>query len=185
MDFANLKSLTIPEGEVAEITCNGVLLWKGGHTNLVPLSTEADDKTIYNGGLGYKNGYRIRSGGAEGDDSNASHTGFIPLKGGDVVRMSGYDALATANANAINVYDASHAVLGQITSGSAIYGYGFFASTWSDYNWGKSKGVKQEKTGVYVWTVPPDASIAYMRVTGYTGGDGSKMIVTVNEEIEL
>lgn len=30
MDFANLKSLTIPEGEVAEITCNGVLLWSAG-----------------------------------------------------------------------------------------------------------------------------------------------------------
>lgn len=27
MDFANLKSLTIPEGEVAEITCDGVVLW--------------------------------------------------------------------------------------------------------------------------------------------------------------
>lgn len=30
MDFANLKSLTIPEGEVAEINCNGVLLWSAG-----------------------------------------------------------------------------------------------------------------------------------------------------------
>ena len=42
----------------------------------------------------------------------------------------------------------------------------------------------EEKTGVYVWTVPPDASIAYIRVTGFTGKQGEKMIVTLNEEIE-
>lgn len=183
MNFANVKSLKIPEGEVKEIRVGGVLLWKSGYTNLVPLSTTEDDKTIYNG-VGYKNGYRIRSGGAEGSDNVASHTGFIKIKGGDVIRMSGYDALIVANANAINVYDASHAVLGQVTSGSANYGYGFFQSTWKEYNWGLSKGVKEEKSGVYIWTAPPDTSIAYMRVTGYTNKDGSKMIVTVNEEIE-
>ena len=66
IDFTGVKAITIPEGKVKKITSNGVVLWKGGHTNLVPLSTEADGVTIYNGGLGYKNGYRIRSGGAEG-----------------------------------------------------------------------------------------------------------------------
>lgn len=184
MDFSNLKSLTIPEGEVKEISVGGVVIWKSGYTNFVPLSTEADGKTIYNNGLGYKDGYRIRSGGAEGTDSNASHTGFIPIKGGNIVRFSGYDASEVTVANAINVYDANHAVLGQITSSASTYGYGFFQNTWIEYNWNNAKGVKEEKTGIYVWTVPPDASIAYMRVTGYTGGDGSKMIVTVNEEIE-
>ena len=184
MDFANLKSLTIPEGEVAEITCGDVLLWKSGYTNLVPLSTEADGVTIYNGGKGYKDKSRIRSGGAEGDNAHASHTGFIRAIGGDVVRLSGYDAMIANTANAINVYDENHAVLGQITSNDLYYGYGFFQKTWNDYNWSNAKGVKEEKTGVYVWTIPPDASIQYIRVTGYTGGDGSKMIVTVNEEID-
>jgi hypothetical protein len=33
--------------------------------NEVRYSTEADGVTIYNGGLGYKYGYRVRSGGAE------------------------------------------------------------------------------------------------------------------------
>ena len=185
MDFANLKSLTIHEGEVKEIYSGDVLLWKGGYTNLVPLSTEADDVTIYNGGLGYKNGYRIRSGGAEGAISTGSCSGFIRIKGGDVIRMSGYDALALRNENAINVFDASHTNLGQTVGGSHDYGYGIFQKTWTEYNWSLAKGVKEEKTGVYVWTVPPDASIAYMRVSGYTKADGSKMIVTVNEEIEL
>jgi hypothetical protein len=49
MDFANLKSLTIPEGEVAEITCNGVTLWKAiTFTNQVPISTDTDG-SIFNG----------------------------------------------------------------------------------------------------------------------------------------
>lgn len=184
MDFSTVKSITMPEGEVKEIYSGDVLLWKGGYTNLVPLSTEADGVTIYNGGLGYKNKYRIRSGGAEGDNAYASHTGFIRAIGGDVVRLSGYDATIKNTANAINVYDASHTSIGQITTNDAYYGYGFFQKTWNDYNWSNAKGVKEEKTGVYVWTIPPDASIQYIRVTGYTGGDGSKMIVTVNEEIE-
>jgi hypothetical protein len=151
--------------------------------NWVKYSTEADDVTIYNNGQGYKDGTRIRSGGAEGDDSTASHTGFIPIKAGDTVRLNGYDASKAATANAINVYNSNHEVLGQISSTSPTYGYGFFQNTWKTYNWGLENGVKEEKTDVWIWTIPPDASIAYMRVTGYTGGSGKLMVVTVNEEV--
>ena len=34
IDFSNVKSLKIPEGEVAKIECNGVVLWQAGQTNL-------------------------------------------------------------------------------------------------------------------------------------------------------
>ena len=186
MDFSNLKTLTIPEGEVAEIIVGGVVLWKGGYTNQVPLSTESDGKTIYNGGKGYKDGYRIRSGGAEGAASYATATGFIRAVGGNVVRLSGYDALIADVANAINVYDGNHTNLGQVVANSPYSGYGIFQNVASlaEYCWSAAKGVKQEKTGVYKWTVPTGQNIAYIRVTGYTGGDGSKLIVTINEEIE-
>ena len=183
MNFANVKSLKIPEGEVKEIRVGGVVIWKSGYTNLVPLSTTEDGKTIYNG-VGYKNGYRLRSGGAEASHGSASHTGFIRAKGGNVVRLSGYDAAKVDTANAINVYDSTHTNLGQITPNYSSAGYGIFGSTYKEYGWGNAKGVKEEKTGVWAWTVPPNASIAYIRVTGFTGANGSKMIVTVNEEIE-
>lgn len=178
MDFTTVKSLTIPEGEVVQISVGDTILWKAGHTNLVPLSTEADDTTIYNGGLGYKNGYRIRSGGAEGEEKNASHTGFIPLKAGDIVCLSGYDAKNVEVSNAINVYNSSHTNIGQIAGNGA--GYGILFSINDSYGW---SSIVEETTGVFKWVAPPDSSIAYMRVTGYTKGDGSKMIVTVNEEI--
>ena len=33
MDFSNVETLTIPEGEVTEIYCDGVMLWESGNTN--------------------------------------------------------------------------------------------------------------------------------------------------------
>lgn len=178
IDFSNVKAITIPEGEVKQITCNGVVLWKGGYTNQVPLSTESDGKTIYNGGKGYKNSYRIRSGGAEASQGGCSCTGFIRAKGGDVVRLSGYDVKYNTTGNAINVSDANRNNLGQIVANSG-WSYGIFEG--NTINW---DDVLLEKTGVYYWIIPEGFNIAYIRVTGYTGADGSKMIVTINEEIE-
>lgn len=183
MHLPNQKSINIDGIDMKELYIDGTLIWKSGYTNLVPLSTEADGKTIYNNGLGYKNGYRVRSGGAEASSYNASCTGYIPAKAGDAVRLSGYDVEYDTTNNAINVSDVNRNNLGQIVANAPTDGYGFFQNTWRDYNWGNSKGVKEEKTGVYIWTVPPDASIAYVRVTGKTQEDGSKMIVTINEEI--
>lgn len=185
MIFANVKKLQIPQGNVKLITqkSTGTVLWKGGYTNLVPLSTEADGMTIYNGGLGYKDGKRIRSGGAEGDQPTSSITGFIPVKGGDIVRLSGYDATGNSTADAINVYDASKTHLGQIVANYPHAGYGIFAAAAAYHTYGWAT-VKEGPSGVWSWTAPPSADIAFMRVTGYTMGNGSTMIVTVNEEIE-
>jgi len=91
IDFSTAKAIKIPEGDVYKITCNGETLWESSYLNMVPSSKASDGTTIYNGGLGYKNGYRIRSGGAEGVLASSAHTGFIPVKGGDTIRISGGD----------------------------------------------------------------------------------------------
>lgn len=181
MDFSKIKAITIPEGKVKQISIGNIVIWKAvvepSYTNLVPLSTEADGVTIYNGGLGYKDGYRIRSGGAEGSHGNASCTGFIAAKGGDIVRLSGYDVKNSDVANAINVSDSNRSNLGQIVANNSS-SYGIFqgkGENWDD--------VILEKTGVYKWVVPNGYGIAYIRVTGYTSAHGENMIVTVNEEI--
>lgn len=181
MDFSNITGITTPEGDVVKIEVGNTVLWEAvTYKNWVKYSTEADDITIYNGGLGYKDGYRIRSGGLEGEASNASHTGYIPIKAGYVVYMSGYPVLNNTTANAINVYDSTHTNIGQAVGNMPSNGYGIFASTYKAYGW---NSVTEISTGVYKWVVPPDEDIAYIRVTGDTAGDGSKMIVTVNEEI--
>ena len=180
MNFSNLKSVKIDEVGLVRLSINGVQIWKKGYKNWVLFSTEDDDKTIYNGGVGYKDNYRIRSGGAEIAYTGASCTGFIPVKGGDVMRMSGYDLTNKSSANAINVYDGNHVNLGQAVANTAS-GYGEFTGAWKDYNWSSAV---ENPTGVLVWMVPPDARISYIRVTGYTGGDGRGMVITKNEEIQ-
>jgi hypothetical protein len=184
MDFSNLKELLVDGIKLVELKINGVLVWAAkAFTNQVPLSTTEDGKTIYNGGLGYKNKTRIRSGGAEATANYAACTGFIPVKAGDIVRLSGYNALIASSENAINVFDASHTNLGQVV-GNAGNGYGIFQqAAYKAYNF---SSIVENPTGVYSWTVPPHPDIRFMRVTGNTGvlaGDGSVMIVTVNEEI--
>ena len=167
-------------------------IWKKPYKNWVRYSTESDGKTIYNGGLGYKNGYRIRSGGGEGELSTSAHTGFIPVKAGDVVRIGGLDfGSEYAHGSAMNVSNSSFTNIGQFSMTAGEYGI-FTQSAYKAYS---QASVVQEKTGVWKWVVPPASSgVAYIRVSANTSNassstpppaDGSKMIVTINEEIIL
>ena len=187
MNFGEVKSLVIPEGKVSRITrrSDSLLLWKGGCTNRVPLSIDTDG-SVYNGGLGYKNGYRIRSGGAETSQNNAACTGFIPVSGGDVIRIYGWNRYSNPGtaANAVNVADAAFANLGQISNSN----YGIFASgaAYAAYN---NSTIEDGADGISSWVVPPAASgAAYIRVSAYdatNSAPGANLIVTVNEEIEI
>ena len=183
IDFSQVKAVAIPEGDVIKIEVSGTVIWKKGPTNRVPLSINADG-SIYNGGLGYKNGYRIRSGGLEAASVNASCTGFIKVNPGDVIRFSGAPWFeGTSSSNALNAADASFTNIGQFTMGQNAQ-YGIFVSAYKSY---AASSIVEEKSGVWRWIVPPAASgIAYIRITayGYTNGaPGAKMIVTINEEI--
>ena len=183
VNFANYVRLDIPEGRVKKITrkSDGTVLWKAGYVNQVPLSIDSSG-AVYNG-KGYKDGYRIRSGGAEGALDNTSCTGFIPVKGGDVVRLSGWSLMYVTAGNAINVANASFTNLGQLTSQNSKYG--IISDSYGSYGW---SSIVEESDGVWKWVVPPAASgVAYIRVSGSdrttTAPPGADMIVTVNEEI--
>lgn len=182
--FSDYARLIIPEGEVRQITDDsGQVIWKRGYINEVRRSINTDG-TIYNG-TGYKNRYRIRSGGAEGAQDDAACTGFIPVKGGDIIRISGCDFARNTTSNAINVADTSFSNIGQMTPSYAGSGYGIFAPGAAYQSYCYNKAVTQEKAGVWKWTVPPAASgVAYIRVSGYGWDHGANMIVTINEEID-
>ena len=181
MDFRTLKKLTIGGVELKQLFINGVQVWKSGYKNWVPYSTTEDGKTIYNG-TGYKEGYRVRSGGAEATTTTSTVTGFMPIKGSSVVRVGGTNTTFKngGTAQAINVYNSSFTVLGQIVGNATSGGYGMFDEpAWVAYG---SQTVVQEDT-YWQWAAPPDTSgIAYIRVTGRTM-DGTKLIVTIDEEI--
>lgn len=185
MDFSKVKAIKIPEGYVKKIVTNrgGVTLWEVPYVNMVPLSIDTDG-SIYNGGLGYKNGYRVRSGGTEASSNNGACTGFIPVNGGDVVRISGVIFSYAQNGNAINVADSSFTNIGQFTMLPAQYGIFARGAAYAAY---AQDSVVEESDGVWKWVVPPAASgVAYIRVSGQNSSGtspGANLIVTVNEEI--
>lgn len=174
LDFSQIKGVAIPDGNVVRIELNGVLVWKAGPANRVPVSISADG-SVYNG-TGYKAGTRVRSGGAEAENYGASCTGFIRVSGGDVVRLSGWDFSGVSSANAINVSDEGFVNLGQVTTQPAYYGV-----------LTAENSPIAEDGGVYTYVVPSGLGIAYIRVTGFIDhdgdGPGADMFVTVNEEI--
>lgn len=180
--FSNLKALTIPEGEVTKITSGGVTLWEKPPTmkNWVKYSTESDGTTIYNGGLGYKYGYRVRSGGAEAAQAYRTCTGFIPVKPLSVIRISG--TKQTDAASAINVSDASFTNIGQV-AGNGNYGIFNESSTV-----GYRHDTITQKNGYWEWIVPPaSCGVAYIRVTNFVENEAeaSNMIITVDQDIIL
>lgn len=186
MDFSNANRLTIPEGAVKQIICNGVVIWEEYlYTNLVPLSTEADG-TPYNGGKGYKDGYRIRSGGAEATQGGTTITGYIPYRKGDKLYI--YPKFVGGNTwNTVNFYNDAFACLGQVTDSGSYYG--FCNRTF------KTKVVNGVSVlDISAVTVSGIENVAYVRIgnmiddkTWAEGGSsiksGSEMIITKNEEI--
>ena len=177
IDFSKVNWIIIPEGKANKITrdSDGAVLWKTGSKNWVPFSTEADGVTIYNNGLGYKDGYRVRSGGEEAESTSGTATGFIPIKRGDIVRI--YPAFENYNTNnAINFADMNFVNLGQITdTGQA---YGICAGKTSTYFTSVINNMS-----VLNYTDSMDQTIAYVRITNllYKIDSGSEMIVNIEE----
>ena len=183
IDFGSVRGLTVPEGKVKSINrkSDGLLLWKGGYKNWVPCSMNPDG-TIYND-TGYKDGYRIRSGGAETGMSTTCCTGFIPLKAGDTLRI--YPAFTGMNTeNAINFADENFGNLGQVTDKGT--GYGICTEEPGKYKPTAANGIS-----VLTLTAAHDSAIRYVRITNHIYAadsgisSGSEMIVTVNEGIPL
>ena len=80
-----------------------------GDFSPVAASTE-DNGQPYNGGLGYKLGYRTSSGGLESVSEGSACTGFIPAVTGDTVRVN--FGISNARPWYINMYDSGHIHIG-------------------------------------------------------------------------
>lgn len=180
----NAKTIEIAGKTVARIDLNGEKIWELiSYKNWVLYSVEADG-TPYNNGLGYKNGYRVRSSGAETTSEDTVCTGFIPYKAGDILEIySPIEGAFTGGVSYINVSDGTMTNIGQIATNGK---YGIFnnsESSWSVYVSELSNGVRRF---VVPTTMASANSIAFVRVTvGFpkTNVSGEGMIITVNEEI--
>ena len=186
MIFTDVKKLFIPEGEVRKIECGGVLLWKGGYTNQVPLSIDTNG-SIFNG-KGYIDGYRLNSSGTTTAEGGTTATGYIPCTPEDTVRMAGVSWVPKAPAYYcyISFFDANFKKLAHINNyrDSAIAnGVSNMTAGTVLTNKFAAHNITQDENGV--WTFDLDyqssASFAYIRISGF--GAGADMIVTINEEI--
>lgn len=182
MNFPELKSLAIPQGEVVEITSGNTMLWKSVYTNQVPISTDTDG-SIYQNGKGYIDGYRLSSSGSLKSQANTVATGFIKATKNDVVRMAGTKWNKAAGYNYFAMYDKNFTIIETInwdgTGDAATKG-------WSHNSKGR---INADETRVYVENditrfhivMKSGYEFAYVRISAY--GSGEEMIVTVNEEI--
>ena len=169
---------------------------KPKYTNVLPLAIGSDGKP-YNGGQGWKTGTRLNSSGVE-STSNASAlevTGFIPVKNGDIVYMSGVKMNTGTYANQTYwwLYDAS---FNPLMNGSYNGRYKLFSQYDSDtFDSHKTQGkiatdadgnvtmFKIDDSVFYTGSNPPDMSnAAYLRISCEEITNDS--IITVNEPIE-
>ena len=144
------------------------------YTNQVSISTDTDGN-VYNT-VGYKDGYRINSSGAEAEYSGYTTTGFIPFTKGQTIRIGGEGITYDSYGCLLMFYDTSKTVIsnagiGYQHVGSTTYG------TWTT-----------EQTSVFCLdpfdTYPNTLSgnSGYIRISAK--GSGANLIVTLDEKIE-
>lgn len=188
MNFADYTHLDIPEGSVKTITrkSDGLVLWKAGYTNQVPISTDTDG-SIFNG-TGYMDDTRLSSSGGISSSAQAGSvtTGFIPFPDGDatVIRMKGVEWWNTSQNYGghyyINFYDSDKSFLTYLSASEAST-YAHVVTVTRDENGVETVVWNQEygTTNSLLQSVRNKAK--YVRINAK--GVGADMIVTINEEI--
>lgn len=183
MNLPDLKELYIDGIKLVKLFINGVQVWKSGYKNWVPYSLESGGASIYNGGLGYKDGYRLSSSGAEKTQDGSTLTGFIPTKLGDVIRMAGvtWGTTASEGYSYIQFYNSNFKIVHtvnryQMESANGITNSGSTVDQTNSSVLTDSNGVT---TFNIVFKIIKDYS--YIRISA--DGNGADMIVTINEEI--
>lgn len=142
------------------------------YTNQIPISTD-ESGNVYNG-LGYKDGARISSSGAESTLDGAFLTGFIPVKAGDTVYLqSGLLDPTWGSAGSANsrLYASDKTTTTNAFNPSTIESASALENV-----------VKDSSGYVIQFSIKSSATTtAYMRLT--LKGTGANAVVTVNEEI--
>ena len=173
-------AIAIPEATgdiVINVTTEAAV---AAYTNQIPISTDTDG-TIFNG-IGYKQGYRINSSGNVADVASGGvstdwfATGFIPVKGGDIIRFSG--AYVEGNSGGVNnrYYDSS-----KVAETLSFTPYSFINNLEATKNIFKACDYNENEQRLYSFTLKDNVEAGYMRFTLL--GNAANAVITVNEEI--
>lgn len=168
--------ITIPTvtGNIV-ITATATAIVVSGYVNQVPLSVD-ENGNVFNG-KGWIGATRLSSSGSTKANDYCSATGYISVKGGDVVRLKGVPF--TSGSEYVCVYNAEHVLIGYLSGSSH--------ST--------AVGTAVVNGDLVTVTLANNSNIAWIRASlQYEGdetngvdnpkeGPGPIMIVTVNQEI--
>lgn len=147
------------------------------YTNLIRTSEALDSSAIYNGGLGYKNGYYLSTGN-ESVNTNDCMTGCIPyqISGSsqptDVLYIKGYTGAANASHTRLDI---------RTSSKQRVAEYNGFLNSNNVFD------VTVLGTGYYKLTPKSDihhnfSNASYLQFS-FNQPDGSSIVITKNEEI--
>lgn len=150
------------------------------YTNQILKSvTEIGGSTIYNDGLGYKDGYRYNSSYAEMTEKATAPsftTGFIQLKPGDVVRIYGEAFCGTDGGMNTVIYDNNGDRITAFTPAAVNTAATGFTAYCSPYVYDSTNAVLSQ----FTWSHNADGWIKFTLSGRF---DPETSIITINEEI--
>lgn len=168
IDFNKVTDFKIGDSYVTEVRLNGTLLWKAplvqgpdylGVRNYLKEAIDSDH-TLYNGGLGYKNGVRLNSSGVEKEVLHCGHTGFIPITRGQIIRVKHFSR-GYSGYQYLHQYDSKFTKAGSIQAADVLYP--------------NDQGIWTYDTSNLI------VNLAYIRLTG--GRLTEMSVITIDEEI--
>lgn len=182
MDFSQIISCAIPNGETVKIEVNGAVIWELAETeaykNWANYAIDTNG-SLYND-CGYMEDYRLNSSGVAKQLTGAIHSGFIPVVYGDVILAKGCTAAIGSGGNYFGIYDENFTLLSILTM-SVLSGANYCSATY-----------QLQSDGFYMLTVDTSKAGAtllanmkkakYFRVS-FGACEPENFIITVNEEI--
>ena len=168
------KMYVLPDGYIYAYMETSIEGGKPLFKNVLSTAINADG-TPYNGGKGYKSGYRINSSNVEVEATNRCCTGFIPVKNTDTIRILGFCSPtdATGKNGYIGFYDSTFTTrVGRAYEDGGILPEDGSLSTF----------VPSDLKGFHSSNTNATSATAYMRIS--TGVINENSIITINEEIK-
>ena len=186
IDFNNLSTLALPQGEVHEVfNTEGIRVWKDPNhiLNRIPFSVDTDN-TVFNN-KGYITGYRLSSSGSLKEQTGSTATGFIPYKYGDIIQMyrATWSTTYSDGYCYILFYDKNFNYLSHInrhmTGASNDNGISNVAANVNK----TTSSILTNNIGVTTFDInfTKSLDIAYIRISATS--NGTDMVITKNEEI--
>ena len=180
MGGTDITSTAYSDGNISiasvtgDIVITAVAIKIVNYTNQVTISTDADGN-VYNA-VGYKDGYRINSSGAEAEYRGYITTGFIPFTKGQTIRIGGEGITYDSYGCLLMFYDLSKTVI--VNAGIAYNKVG--NTTYGTWTTEKTSVFCLDPNDTYPNTLPGNSG--YIRISAK--GSGANLIVTLDEKIE-